>query len=543
MRSSGANLNCVEVATICRFQISSGGLVRDGSAAAIRFWLSMAQKGLCAALASCLLVLSQQRGHAQGQPKQEEVARISDALRGGNFEQASVLTQSALVKWPDDFRIWTLRGMALAGSGNRRSALSAYRHALNLAPTYLPALEGAAQSEFQMGHESARPYVLKVLAQRPGDPTSHAMLGVLDYRKGSCADAIMHFEKATAAIATQPQALTEYGVCLAVVKRDQDAAPVFAEALALDPSRSAARYNLALAQWNTHDNKEALATLEPLVESAPMDEDASILEAEILESEGDTSHAVELLRKLILAYPKDVDAYLRFAILSFDHASPQVGIDILNAGLGQLPREPRLYLVRGILLTQLGEFTRAADDFETAGRIDAALSFLGVAEGLVESEEHKPAEALAQFRAAAKAHPNDAYAQYLLAQALQQGGSREGSPEYEEELKAATRAGQLDPGLVAVHDLLSSIYLENGHNELAIKQSREALALDSTDQQAVYHLILALRKTDHNDEVPALLKRLVELRANSKSDEESSRKHYRLYETPEATASTSPSSP
>jgi tetratricopeptide (TPR) repeat protein len=504
-------------------------------------WFQIMYKNLCPVRWFCLLMLGGQLGYAQGQAAQEEVARISDALRSGNFEQASALSQAALAKRPGDVRIWTLRGMAVAGAGDLPMALSAYRHALSLVPTYLPALEGAAQSEFQMGHEAARPFVLKVLAQRPEDPTSHAMLGVLDYKKGNCADAITHFEKAAAVIGNQPKALTEYGVCLVAVKRDQDAPSIFAQALALDPANSEARYNLALAQWNAHDEKAALVTLQPLLESAPIDENASILDAEILESQGDTSHAVELLRKLILANPKDVDAYLEMAMLSYDHASPQVGIDILNAGLTKLPREPRLYLVRGILLTQLGDFTGAADDFETAGRIDPDLSFLGAAEGLVDSQQHKSGEALAQFRAAVKAHPNDAYSQYLLAEALLEGGNREGSPEYEEEVGAARRAVQLDPRLVAAHDLLSSIYLENGHQELAIEQSREAIALDSTDQQAVYHLIQALRKTDQKDQVPALLKRLVELRANAKSDQTTSTKRYRLYETPAPAASISPS--
>jgi tetratricopeptide (TPR) repeat protein len=497
----------------------------------------MTYKSSCCAISVFLLAICVQLSLAQMPPAQAEVGRISDALRSRNFEQALTLSQAALVRHPGDVRIWTLRGMATAGTGNLPKALSAYQHALNLVPTYLPALEGAAESEFQMGHDAARPFLLKELAQHPEDPTSHSMLGVLDYRKGNCADAIIHFEKAAEVIATQPMALTQYGACLAILKRDEDATAVFAEALALDPTKREARYNLALAQWNAHNAEEALATLQPLVEGTPVDGEASMLAAEILESKGDTTRAVEILRNLIIANPKNIGAYLQFAILSYDHTSPQVGIDILNAGLTQLPKEPRLYLVRGILLTQIGEFTRAGEDFDKAGRIDPRLSFLGVAEGLVKSQQHMSEEALAEFRAAAKAHPNDAFAHYLLAEALQEQGNRQGSPGYAEELKAATNAVRLDPQLVAAHDLLSSIYLENGHTDLAIKQSRDALAVDATDQQAVYHLILALRKTDQKDQIPALLKHLVELRA--KSNAEHPNKRYRLYEPQAPTATTS----
>jgi tetratricopeptide (TPR) repeat protein len=206
-----------------------------------------------------------------------------------------------------------------------------------------------------------------------------------------------------------------------------------------------------------------------------------------------------------------------------------VGIDILNAGLGQLPNEPKLYLVRGVLLTQLGEFAGAAEDFERANRIDPQLSFLGVAEGLVKSQQHESAEALARFRAAVKAHPNEAYAQYLLAEALFEEGKPKGSPEYKEGLEAATRAAKLDPHLVAAHDLLSAVYFENGQTDLSIEQSRAALALDANDQQAVYHLILAMRKAGDKAQVATLLKRLVELRAHPQTDE-AKKKAYRLYE-------------
>jgi tetratricopeptide (TPR) repeat protein len=290
---------------------------------------------------------------------------------------------------------------------------------------------------------------------------------------------------------------------------------------------------------NSKHADDAMATLQPLIEATPVDTEVSMLAADILESKGDIARAVELLRKAILASPKDADAYLQFAALSYDHASPQVGIDILNAGLTQLPNEPRFYLVRGVLQTQLGEFTSAADDFERASRIDPRLSFLGIAEGLVKSQQHMSAEALAKFRAAVKAHPNEAYAQYLLAEALQEDGLPAGSPGYKEEVEAAIRAVELDPRLVVAHDLLSEVYYDNGQTDLAIEQSHVALALDPNDQQAVYHLVVSLRKTGQKNQIPMLLKRLVELRASAESHQATSR-GYRLYEVPKSSNPAAP---
>jgi hypothetical protein len=95
---------------------------------------------------------------------------------------------------------------------------------------------------------------------------------------------------------------------------------------------------------------------------------------------------------------------------------------------------------------------------------------------------------------------------------------------------------KLDPTLAAAHDLLSAVYLENGHTDLAIEHARAALALDENDQQAVYHLIVAMRKSDQKNELPALLNRLVDLRATAKSGQTAGNR-YRL------TEDTTPSGP
>jgi len=239
---------------------------------------------------------------------------------------------------------------------------------------------------------------------------------------------------------------------------------------------------------------------------------------------------VELLRKVILQDPKNVEAYLDFASLAFDHDAMQVGVDYLSAGLTQLPREPNLYLARGVLQAQLGRFPEATDDFAKANELDPHLSFSTVAQGMVASQEHHSEEALSSFRAAAKAHPDDALTQYLLAEALSQKSGAVGSADYRDEVAAAERAARLDPHMAAAHDLLATAYLRNNEPQKAILQCRAALATNLNDQQAVYHLILALRKTNAKDEIPDLLNRLNQLRSATPQGSKSNR--FRLEEVP-----------
>ncbi|HTB96322.1 MAG TPA: tetratricopeptide repeat protein [Terracidiphilus sp.] len=451
------------------------------------------------------------------------------SVQEGDFAGAVAASNLALKTDPNDSRVWTLRGMAYAGLQNEALAQAAFEHALKLAPHYLPALEGEAQLKYKRGDDGARTYLLRVLTVRPDDPTTHGMLAVLDYRKRDCSGAVAHFKKAGEAITSQPDGMAMYGRCLATMARYEEAIPVLEQSLSLDPTQHGTRYNLALCEWNAGKNQAALATLEPLLASDQGDERALELAAGVDEALGDSQSAIDLLRKAILANPKSPGAYLQFAELTYEHGSPKIGIDFLNAGLTQLPKEARLYLVRGVLLCQLGEFEKAFEDFQAADRLDPELSYVDVAKGIVQSQVHKPAEALAQFRAAAKEHPEEALAQYLFAEAL----SEQGKPEIAEAIGAASRAVRLDPKLVEAQDLLAGIYLEQGERRWAIEHSEAALAVDPKDQQALYHLILALRDSDRKAEIPELMKRMKDLAEEHKGEDGPQKRLHQLYELPE----------
>ena len=454
------------------------------------------------------------------------IAEIVSAVKEKRFDDALHLCREALKTTPADTRLWTLEGMAYAGLGQQQAALTAYQHALKVAPHYLPAIEGSAQTAFQLGDASAKSLLLKVLEQQPEDATSHAMLGSLAYRANHCDEAIEHFQKAAAALASEPNALAEYGSCLGSAERFEEAARIFTQLVAIDNTRWQARYDLALLQWKAKQGDQAIETLAPLLDATPAEEDALTLGAEIAEERGETQRAINLLRKAIVEHPTTVDAYLQFAYLSGNHASFKVGIDMLSAGLTQMPQEPRLYLARGVLYGQMEDSDKSMSDLERANQLDPQLSFAGAAKGVLQSQQHKTDAALATFRAAAKAQPNNAFAQYLLAEALSEQNKEPGSEAYREEVAAANRAVRLDPTMAAAMDLLASLYLEDGLTAKSIEQSEAALKQDPDDEQAVYHLILALRKTDRKNEVPALVKKLAALHKTKTS----ATNRYQIYE-------------
>ena len=476
---------------------------------------------LAAALAACSLVAAQATS--------EQVGAITSALRAGQFDRALQLLQPELQRGPKNPQLWTLRGIALSGKGDKRESLAAFRHALQNSPDYLPALEGAAQIEYERGGKDAVPLLQHILQLSPKDPTSHAMLAVLDYRRGDCAAAVPHFEQSGSLAESQVGALQEYGDCLVRLKETEKAIQVFSRALAQASADASVRYRLASLQVMGQHFKDAIATLQPVLQESGTDANVLDLAASAYEADGNTPEAVRLLRQAILSDPHNINLYLDFANVSMDHQSFQVGVDMINAGLRAEPKAAALYVARGVLYVQLAQYDKAEADFETADSLDPRQSVGSAAEGLAAVQENDPARALATVRSKLVKRPNDPFLLYLQADILTQSGPDPGSAEFREAMASARKAVALRPSLAAAHDVLAKLYLQAGENEAAIGQCRKALSSDPKDQTALYHLIQALRKSGQTKDIPDLLKRLADLRIEG-TKEEAEHNRYKLVE-------------
>src|ERR1700753_1639591 len=144
---------------------------------------------------------------AHGQSPEGPSANVSAALRTRDFDRAIALCRDALKQNPRDAQLWTLQGIAFASKGDAASAEKSFQQALTISPKNLASLAGAAQIEYQQGSQKAVPLLNRLLEVRPNDPTANAMLAVLDYQAHKCSDAVPHFERASALVQRQPDAL------------------------------------------------------------------------------------------------------------------------------------------------------------------------------------------------------------------------------------------------------------------------------------------------------------------------------------------------
>jgi tetratricopeptide (TPR) repeat protein len=476
---------------------------------------------------------------APSQAAPNQAGAITSALRAGQFDQAIQLAQNELKQNPNDAQLWTLDGIALSGKGDKKAAQAAFRHALANSPDYLPALEGAAQIEYASGSTDAVPLLKHILQLHPDDQTTHAMLAVMAYRHGECKAAVADFEGAGTALDSQPKALQQYGDCLIRLKETEKAIGVLNRGLSIASNDAGVRRQLAAAQVAAHHPKDAIATLQPLLQQEPVGADVLDQTASAYEADGNTPEAIRLLRQAIVTDPRNPDLYVDFANVAIDHQSYQVGVDMMNAGLALEPKAAPLYVARGILYVQLAQYDNAESDFEKADSLDPTRSMGSAAEGLAAVQENDPDRALATVQAKLAKTPNDAFLLYLRAQILTQRGPDPGTAEFRQAMESAKKAITLRPSLAAARDILAKLYIQAGENEAAIAQCHKALISDPKDQTALYHLIQAQRKSGRTSDIPDLLKQLAQMRADS-TKEEQEHYRYKLVEEKSATENQKP---
>ncbi|MGH9510731.1 MAG: tetratricopeptide repeat protein [Terriglobales bacterium] len=448
---------------------------------------------------------------------------IASALRNKEFDKALALLHPALQSSPRNAELWTMEGVAYAGTGNNEKALASFHNAINISPDDIAALKGSIQIEYQQGSPHAIPLLRHMLRLRPSDETSHGMLAVLEYQQGNCVSAAEQFERAGNLFDTQLPGLHAYATCLVKLKQPDKAAAIFQRALALNPDDRKERCLLASVQLMAREPQPALTTLRPLLQGK--DPDAEILElaAAAEEDAGDTSEAVSMLKQAILLDPRNVNLYLDFANISYTHQSFQVGINVISDGIEVQPDAASLYFARGVLYVQSAQYDKAEADFEKSYQLDPNQSLSAAAQSLAAAQQNDFDRALAKVRASLARKPDDPFMLYLQADILASKNDDPGTPDFQLALRSARKAVALQPTLGVARGVLAKLYLEEGHNQEAIEQCRKALETDPNDQTVVYHLIQGLRKTGNTAQIPELLKRMAQIR------EQASKKERELY--------------
>lgn len=453
-------------------------------------------------------------------PLLADLASIRGLIRSRQFPEAIAECDRELKATPRSFSLYTMKGLALQGAGDKAAGLAAFRKALAINPSYEPALQAAAQIEFEDRDSNAKNTLESVLRVSPSSETAHAMLAVLLFESRSCAAALPHFEKAPGA-GQSPSVKWQYGVCLLERQRWSDAAKQFVSLLQLR-EHAPTRYNLALAYWNARDYQSAVSTLQPL-DGPDADGDVRRLLASALEATGDTPKAYAVLRRAIEQNPQDERFLVDFAVMCMEHKAPDLGVEVVRAGIRQAPGSARLQTLLGVLLVRSGDAAEGQEAFRRAQELEpqagqagqAGLGRIGLASTLMQMG--LAADAATLLREQLAASGRDPRTELTLVRALLlKGPSAEENREAESALQWIVKE---EPGNATAHGLLGKLYFQSGDLSRATAELETAIRLDPSDRVSTYQLMRVFQQTGRAKEASSLSRKVQSLLEKEKADE------------------------
>lgn len=455
---------------------------------------------------------------------------VIEALSQGQHQRAVQLLTALLDQHPRNHSLLTLQGIALSRVGRPREALAAYRQALHEAPDYLAALQGAAEIEFQQQDPRARARLEQVISVHSENPTAHAMLGVLAFERQNCPTAIRHFGKAAPTLAENTLVLWQYGQCLFQVREAKSAADVFRQLLNRDPTNAAVQFNLGLSLFEADLHPQAIAALTPLAARERPESEVLSLLADAYQAGQQIPEALETLKRAVGLYPQQQRHYLDLANLCMEQEAHDLGLEILEAGIKNIPKSARLHGMRGVLLAQLSKFEEAEAEFTRATDLDPSRAPGRIGLSITLQQTGRLRESIPLLREQATREPYNAVVNTMLGRALIQTGELE-QTERAEARAALERAVEADPAFTSAWVELGKLHMKTGQFNEAISALEHAIAEAPDDRQAVYQLMLALRKAGRPEEARSLVKKL---RAMIRRDQQEETKKSRFQLVKEA---------
>lgn len=300
-------------------------------------------------------------------PGSERAQLIRIRLLGTTAGAAEALKalDDFLAKSPKSAEGWQIKGDILAFGGKFDEAIEAFRKALAVDKSSLPAHSGILTLLIaKKDLEGAQKQVEVLRAVRPNHPQTKLFTGILALDRN---DIKVARENAEALLKVAPEDVRVLHLAGAVEFRRNallQAEVHLSKALKLAPGHIKARMLLAQTHMRGGDPAKAIAILQPLLEEQSKEIDAFGLAAEAYLQQGDPKHAEELYARAAKLDPKDVRSRTALALVQVGKGKAEEGIAQLRALAASDP---------GVSadLALIGAFTQRQDAEQALKAVDA----------------------------------------------------------------------------------------------------------------------------------------------------------------------------
>ena len=456
---------------------------------------------------------------------------------------------------PRDLKALNLLGIALTGAGRKEEANDRFREALAIDPGFYPALKNLAINEYDSGGiDAARGHFEGVLKVAPADEIANLYLGEIHYRAKRRPAALAHYEKSGTRFAQDPLWTLHYGRCLldagrtkqavSVLERipesagaslfeagvslgqagaHREAARLFGAARRSYEDKDAAGYNQTLMLIEAGDPEGAIRVArEILAEGAKAEAPAELynLVSRAYLAAGRVQEAYDALRQATRLEPKVAENYIDLASICVEHDNFDLGLEIVDIGLRQLPESWMLYLQRGVLLAMKARMGEAEKEFETARRLappDQAVPYAALGMAWMQSGQ---ADKAVEVLRAERTRSRDHIVPYIFAVALLRSGVDPTAPAATEAVEALRASIKAKPDFAPARAELGRLLFKRDEVDLAIAELEKAAELDPAGTPALYVLSQAYRKKGERAKAQDLLARVSRLNEQERGDDQ-----------------------
>jgi tetratricopeptide (TPR) repeat protein len=426
-----------------------------------------------------------------------------------------------------------LLGLSLKSEGNTVEALNELRRSIDIDGSQVEPrlIEGIILNETGRRAEAEEVWETALRI----DPTSVTALDWLV--KARIADG--QFEAAIDLLGTAPpdEALTlDLALAYSQAGQFDKAADTLNQAWKRDPGDLRLASALATVYVQSHRYQDASEAMRTALESHPGNEAAEILYLQLLVMQGDQSNARPLARKLLAAHPKEFDPLYLSGVLEVNAQQYDAAAGHLHDAVALNPSHYDTRYNLGLALAHLGQNEAAREQFKKAVELDPSqaqahfhlaqvLRALGRADeaqaelelyqarqqatlqlALGQSKAGQAAQAIkdghasqavALYREAVAAQPENASYEYDLAVALGAAG------DHDAERAALAKAVGINPRFVQAENLLGSLEARDGEAALAEQHFRTALDAAPRYADAANNLgtVLGMQGRDNEAEV------------------------------------------
>jgi len=298
------------------------------------------------------------------------IARGDILIRQGKQSDAVPALATAVKNAPNNAMAHYQLGVAYAGMSNFGQAQSEWQAAARLRPNMKEAQRALAALAVRKGDAALLANSGEQLMKlEPKSSEGYIFHARALYTNGDKAGAEADLKKAIDVAPQDPAPYTRMGELRALQNQPEEAAKLYAQALALNPSASDALAGLVNIDLARKQPAQAVQRIQAQIAKAPNNSNFYLLLGQAELRVQNPGKAEEAFEKSIDLDKNNVTAFLFLATTESAHGSVDQAIGNYERALQDNPKDVRLYVRLGSLLETRGQWQQAQDLYQKALQI------------------------------------------------------------------------------------------------------------------------------------------------------------------------------